>query len=93
MTLPVVIGSLGGILTTTGPMLQALKTVKSRSIGDLSLGMWWLQTLGNLLWLIYGLLINEWPVILANALTLCCAMTILGVVLTVRLKNQKESAE
>lgn len=87
MTLSAVIGVLGGILTTFGPMLQAIKTVKSRSIGDLSLGMWCAQTIGCLLWLIYGLLINEWPVILANILTLACALTILAVVLRVRCKS------
>lgn len=93
MTLSTAVGALGGVLTTTGPILQALKTVKSKSVRDLSLGMWYAQTLGNLLWLIYGLLINEWPVILANAFTLCCAMTILGVILTARFKRRKESVE
>jgi MtN3 and saliva related transmembrane protein len=55
---------------------QVIKTWKSRSAKDLSLGMFSLFCTGVLLWLIYGLAINDLPIILANTVTLLLAMTL-----------------
>jgi MtN3 and saliva related transmembrane protein len=56
---------------------QVLKTWKSRSAKDLSLGMFSIFTLGVALWLVYGIAINDLPVILANIVTLILASTLL----------------
>ena len=44
----------------------------------ISLGMYSAFTLGVALWLLYGLLLGAWPVVLANAVTLALAAGILG---------------
>jgi len=71
------LGFLAGTLTTAAFVPQLLKTWQSRSARDIS--MLWLATFttGILLWLIYGLLIQSLPVILANGITLLLTLLIL----------------
>jgi len=35
-------------------------------------------TVGVALWLVYGLLMSSWPIVVANAITLALALAILG---------------
>lgn len=71
------LGMIAGILTTVAFLPQVVKTWKSRSAKDLSLGMFSIFCLGVLLWLIYGLLVSDLPIILANLVTLVLALTLL----------------
>lgn len=72
-----VLGLLAGALTTAAFLPQVVKTWKSRSAKDLSLGMFSLFCLGVAMWLIYGLAVKDVPVIAANLLTLLLASTLL----------------
>lgn len=71
------IGFGAALLTTIAFLPQAIKTLRTRHTRDISFGMYSLFTLGVTLWLIYGLLLQDWPIILANLVTLCLATTIL----------------
>jgi MtN3 and saliva related transmembrane protein len=71
------IGMAAGTLTTVSFVPQVLKTWKSRSAKDISLGMFLLFSLGVALWLIYGFGIASMPVIVANAITLVLALGII----------------
>ena len=71
------LGLLAGSLTTAAFLPQVVKTWKSRSAKDLSLGMFSLFCLGVVMWLVYGIAINDVPVIAANFLTLLLAATLL----------------
>lgn len=71
------LGISAGILTTISFLPQVIKTWKSRSAKDLSLGMFSLFCLGVVLWLAYGILVNDIPVIVANLMTLILASTLL----------------
>jgi len=71
------LGLLAGSFTTIAFFPQVLKTWKSRSAKDLSLGMFSIFTIGVGLWLAYGILINDLPVIMANVVTLILASTLL----------------
>lgn len=71
------IGMAAAICTTFSFLPQAIKVIKTRHTKDLSLPMYAIFTTGVLLWLIYGMLINDLPMILANVITLIFAMTIL----------------
>jgi MtN3 and saliva related transmembrane protein len=71
------LGLAAGSLTTAAFLPQVLKTWKTRSAKDLSLGMFSLFCLGVLLWLVYGFIVNDIPVIAANLLTLMLASTLL----------------
>lgn len=76
------IGFIAAILTTVSFVPQVLKVWRTRSAKDISLGMYSLFTLGIAAWLVYGVLIDSWPVILANLVTLILA----GSVLVMKLK-------
>ena len=70
-------GSAAAVLTTTSFVPQVWKVWRSRHTADISLGMYALFTLGVALWLGYGIMLDSWPVILANAITLLLAGTVL----------------
>lgn len=71
------IGYVAAILTTLAFLPQLIKTWRSRSARDVSLGMFMMFTAGVALWLTYGLMIGAWPVIAANSVTLVFALAIL----------------
>ena len=71
------IGLLAALLTTAAFLPQVLHTLATRDTRGLSLRMYAIFVAGVLLWLIYGLLMHDLPLILANAVTLLLAGTIL----------------
>ena len=71
------IGALAATLTTIAFIPQAWMTWKSKRADGVSLGMYSIFTTGVALWLLYGLIIGAWPVIIANAFTLALALFIL----------------
>ena len=71
------IGFFAAFCTTVAFLPQAIKVYKTKSTKDISLYMFLIFTIGVLSWLIYGLIINDWPVILANAVTLILSFFIL----------------
>ncbi len=77
MTFIDILGLLAGTFTTISFLPQVIKIWRSKSAKDISLAMFSIFSVGVLLWLIYGLFINSLPVILANAVTLVLASTIL----------------
>jgi MtN3 and saliva related transmembrane protein len=72
-----VIGLIAGFCTTVAFLPQVLKTWKSGSARDLSLGMYSILCTGVILWLIYGIILNDLPIILTNIATLSLALSIL----------------
>lgn len=77
MTLISLLGIVAGMLTTISFLPQVIKTWKSKSADDLSLSMFLIFFSGVALWLIYGIIIGDLPIILANSLTLVLSGTIL----------------
>jgi MtN3 and saliva related transmembrane protein len=72
------LGYLAATLTTASFVPQAVLTLRTRDVSGISLGMYSAFTLGVALWLAYGWQLGEWPIIVANALTLALAGTILA---------------
>lgn len=77
MTLIELSGYVAAIFTTVAFVPQAVKVYRTKSARDLSLPMFVLFTIGILIWLLYGLLIESYPVIAANAVTFVLASFIL----------------
>jgi MtN3 and saliva related transmembrane protein len=65
-----VMGYIAGACTTTAFFPQAIKIVKTKHTKDLSLGMYAILTTGVLLWSVYGLVNHDWPLVIANTVTL-----------------------
>lgn len=76
-------GYAAAALTTCSFVPQAVLTLRTRDVSGISTGMYASFTLGVALWLVYGLSLGAWPIILANAVTLVLATTILGTKLVV----------
>ena len=72
-----IIGLLAAILTSTAFAPQAIKAIRTQNTEGLSLGMYLIFTVGIACWLIYGIYLNDLPIILANSVTLMFSMTIL----------------
>jgi MtN3 and saliva related transmembrane protein len=72
-----IVGSLAATLTTISFLPQAWLTLRTRDVSGISLAMYSVFTVGVSLWLVYGVLLQAWPVIIANAVTLALALTIL----------------
>lgn len=72
-----VIGFAAAACTTIAFLPQVIRTWKRRSAADLSLGLFSILTTGIALWLLYGILIVDWPIIVANGFTLVLVATIL----------------
>lgn len=84
MDLTDVIGLLAGLLTTISLIPQAMKIWKSRSAEDISLKMFVAFSIGIALWLAYGILMKELPMILWNSVSLALAAAILAMKLKFR---------
>lgn len=77
------LGYVAATLTTASFLPQAWLTLRTKDVSGISLGMYSAFTLGVALWLAYGIAIGEWPIIIANALTVTLAATILAVKISV----------
>jgi MtN3 and saliva related transmembrane protein len=71
------IGLIAAFCTTISILPQVIKTWKSGSAKDLSLGMFSFFCTGVALWLLYGIMMKDLPIILANLLTLILSSTLL----------------
>ena len=86
MALPTseLVGYFAAALTTCSFIPQAWLTFRTRDVRGVSLGMYSVFTLGVALWLAYGVMLAAWPIVIANAVTLTLAATILGMKLRYR---------
>lgn len=71
------IGAFAAFSTTFAFVPQAIYSYKTRDLSGISLPMYSIFTFGVAMWLAYGLLRHDWPVIIANAITLCLSAVIL----------------
>lgn len=78
------IGYLAAALTTCSFVPQAWLTFRTRDVSAISLGMYCAFASGIALWLAYGLLLQAWPIVVANAVTLALALAILAMKLRYR---------
>ncbi len=72
-----IVGFIAGALTTIAFIPQVVKTYQSKSTKGLSLGMFGIYWLGTIFWLSYGILIQDYPVIAANTVSVVLASSLL----------------
>ena len=73
-----ILGFVAAILTTLCWLPQAVRTIRTRETRSLSLAAQAALTVGVVLWLAYGLLIGNAPIIFSNAISLVLVATILA---------------
>ncbi len=80
---PVILGYFAAFSTTCSFIPQVVHTIKTKDTEAISLGMYSFFVFGVLLWLIYGVLVNDFPIIIANTITLALA----SIILSMKVKN------
>ncbi len=71
------LGLAAAALTTAAFLPQVIKTWRTRQTRDISLGMFSVLCAGIILWITYGILRDDLPLIIGNGITLVLAGTIL----------------
>jgi len=82
ISLTTVLGLLAATGTTVSFIPQAIKILKTRDTKSISLSMYILFVTGVLLWLVYGIVKQDIPMIIANSITIVFA----GIILYFKLK-------
>ncbi len=82
------VGSFAATCTTLAFIPQAIHSYKTRDLSGISLPMYSIFTLGVAMWLVYGLLKQDWPIIVANVITVALSAMILVLKIAETLKNK-----
>lgn len=72
------IGLIAAAFTTLSFLPQAIKTIKMKEAKDISIIMYICMMVGLALWLTYGILLSNLPIIVANSVSLGFSVLILG---------------
>ena len=78
------IGYVAALFTTFSLLPQIVRIWKLKEARDVSLFMPLMVSIGSVLWLIYGIMIAEAPVIAANAIALVVALMTLLITIKYR---------
>jgi len=72
-----IIGTIAGILTSISMVPQLVKVVKNKDVENISWKMITILLTGVSLWVVYGIMKMEWPIILSNAFSVLVNATLL----------------
>ena len=72
------IGLVAGFLTSIAVIPQVVRTYRTRHARDISIWQPLLLDIGMILWLIYGIILKDLPLILANAFSIFCNTLLIG---------------
>ena len=76
------VGTLAAVCSMTSFLPQVIKIAKERDASSVSLRMYVVTVTGFSLWLIYGLMLKSWPLVVSNAVSLALS----GAVLALKLR-------
>ncbi len=74
---PEIIGFIAGVLVATSLIPQTIKSWKSKSTTDISIGWMLINLSGQTIWIIYGVLIGSLSLIVMSGITLALAVSLL----------------
>ncbi|RYY31328.1 MAG: hypothetical protein EOP46_20865 [Sphingobacteriaceae bacterium] len=80
-----IIGIAAGVCTGVSLVPQLLKTLKEKRVEGVSMFVFIVLFLGNGLWVWYGVMLNEWPIIITNAFSVVMDVTMF--ILKIRYRN------
>jgi MtN3 and saliva related transmembrane protein len=72
-----ILGYSAGAITSLTFLPQVIKTWKERSAKDISLMMFLIAAINEIMWVVYGVLLNNWIIILTNAVILAMSLTMI----------------
>ncbi|MFI3241103.1 MAG: SemiSWEET family transporter [Alphaproteobacteria bacterium] len=80
-----IIGYGAGLCTAIFVLPQTIKTIKTKDINGLSLASYLIYCISMVMWATYGVLLNSYPMIIFNLISLSFALPILYLLI----KNSK----
>lgn len=72
-----VLGYIAGAITALTFLPQVIKTWKEKSAHDISLLMFLIAAVNEILWIIYGAMLENWVIILTNSVVLAMSLTMI----------------
>lgn len=72
------VGYAAAVITTASFVPQVWQTYRTRDVSGISTAMYAVFATGVFLWLVYGLAMGAWPIVVANAITLTLALAVLA---------------
>lgn len=69
MNTTLIIGLIAASFTTFAFLPQSIRAIKTRHTKDLSLPMLWMLEFGVVIWIIYGAMISDVPLLAANTIS------------------------
>jgi len=81
---PTLLGLIAGTLTGIAAIPQVVRTLRTRHTRDISVWQPLLLSIGVALWIVYGMLIHNLPLILTNIIPLVCNALLTGLKLYYR---------
>lgn len=72
-----ILGYAAGAITSFTFLPQVIKTWKAKSAKDISLLMFFIAAINEVMWIIYGTLLDNWVIILTNVIVLTMAITMI----------------
>jgi uncharacterized protein with PQ loop repeat len=88
--LETILGSIAaawGVLMAISPALQIRKMLHHRSSREVSIAYFWVIEVGFALWVVYGVTIKNWFLVIPNAV----AFTVCGTTIAIALRFRRES--
>ncbi|WP_220720387.1 SemiSWEET transporter [Agarivorans litoreus] len=92
MTALTILGLIAASCTTLSFVPQVIHIIKTKNVAGISLTMYSILTTGVGLWMIYGFLIQDLSVFLANIITFILASWVLILTIIQRIKSSKNKA-
>jgi MtN3 and saliva related transmembrane protein len=72
-----ILGYSAGAITSLTFLPQVIKTWKEKSAKDISLLMFVIAAINEVMWIVYGALLNNWVIILTNVIVLVMSLTMI----------------
>jgi len=77
MDIKTIVGVTAGVLTAVSSLPQIFKIIKNKKADAVSPGMFFVLLAGNAMWSWDGILLMEWPIIITNVFSFCCAVVMI----------------
>ena len=78
MSIEILVSAVAATLTTAAFVPQAMHIIRYKETRAISLFMYVSFAVGVALWLVFGAMIGNWPIMVSNAITLMLALAIIA---------------
>ena len=72
------VGLVAGALTSCAVLPQVMKAYRSKHVRDISVWQPVILVIGMILWLAYGIMINDLPLVSANVFSILCNVVLIA---------------